>query len=564
MHPYRGHFTVELAFLYAQRVSGPLKTAGKKNPLTHIDRLSPHMLSIFSRMRFRPMAYSLRFRSFAWMVMSCAASIPALNNIEITIDAQYITYLDQNPFYDTSFSGTFSCDSEVYAQTSLCYRGSYTIYNQIKYKLLQRNWKVKIPKPQTYGNYRVWNYNYEPFLSHNLSYELMRNAGVPCAGMRQVLFQVNGVKHGLYSEFPDPDNKNWLKATFGDTSDSFTGDLYKAATDKPNLTQKYFADLTVLGVNDSDYYLHYNKKSNDSTVQAAGDYSSIRSFIKMLNETPDNQFADTIDKYFDVVTFLKYLIVANYMDFWDGYPNRAKNYWLYFNPHTDKWVFIPWDMDATFEPVRAFYNNMGTECDYLFMYDETDLKKYYTTLYQTSDNGKSEITPRPLFTRIMNVAKYRDLYASMYKGALSTYLKKETVLGKLDSIAGEVRRAGLSRTDSLDIDTSLTDITLFVQKRTVSLEQQLNFISTRQPLDKTIGAEPVFFITLHGSQLSMINGYSIPVTCNLYQAAGRLIAKHNLLPRSKRTISTPAEGILIYEIRGTAGRFPSKSMIIAR
>jgi hypothetical protein len=510
------------------------------------------------------MTVSFRLRYFSWILMSCAASIPALNNIEITIDPQYITYLDQNPFYDTSFSGTFSCDSDVYAQTSFCYRGSYTIYNQIKYKLLQRNWKVKTPKPQTYRNYRVWNYNYEPFLSHNCAYELMRNAGVPCAGMRQVLFFVNGAIHGLYSEFPDPDNNKWLKATFGDTSDSFVGDLFKAATDKPNLTQKYFADLTVLGVNDTDYYLHYNKKTNDSTDQATTDYSSIRNFIKILNETPDNQFADTIDKYFDVVTFLKYLTVANYMDFWDGYPNRAKNYWLYLNPHTGKWVFIPWDMDAAFDPVRAFYNNMGTECNYLFMYDETDLKRYYTTLYQTSDNGKSEITPRPLFTRIMNVAKYRDLYASLYKGALSTYLKKETVLGKLDSIAGEVRQAGLSRADSLDIDTSLTDITLFIQKRTVSLEQQLSSISTQQPLHKMIGAGRVFFITLHGSQLSMINGYSIPITCNLYQVTGRLIAKHNLPPRSKRSVSTSADGILIYDIRGAAERFSARGIVIAR
>jgi hypothetical protein len=510
------------------------------------------------------MIVSLRVRNFAWILMSCAVSIPALDNVEITIDPQYMAYLDKNPFYDTSFIGIFSCDSTIYAQTELCYRGAYTLYNQIKFKLLQRNWKVKTPKSQPYNNYRVWNYNYEPFLSHNLAYELMRNAGVPCAGMRQVFFRVNGEKHGLYSEFPDPDNKKWLKQTFGDTSDNSVGDLYKAATDKPNLTQKYFADLTVLGVNDSDYYLHYNKKSNDSTVQAEADYSSLRSFIKMLNETPDSQFADTIDKYFDVVSFLKYLTVANYMDFWDGYPNRAKNYWFYFNPHIDKWVFIPWDMDETFDPVRAFYNNMGTECDYLFMYNETDLKRYYTSLYQTSDNGKSEITPRPLFTRIMNVAKYRDLYASMYKGALSTYLKKETILGKLDSIAREVRQAGLSRTDSLDIDTSLTDITLFVQKRAVSLEQQLGSISTRQPLNKMIGAERTFSITLHGSQLSMINGYTIPVTFNLHQVTGRLIAKHNLPPRSKKSISTSAGGIMIYEIRGTTGRFLSKSIVLAR
>ena len=515
-------------------------------------------------MSYYLMTVSFHIRNFSWIILLCAISIRALDNVEITIDPQYITYLDQNPFYDTSFIGTFSCDSALYAQTSLNYRGAYTLYNQIKFKLLQRNWKVKVPKGQTYRRYRVWNYNYEPFLSHNLAYELMRNAGVPCAGMRQVLFKVNGEEHGLYSEFPDPDNNKWLKATFGDPSDDFVGDLFKAATDKPNLTQKYFADLTVLGGNDADYYLHYNKKSNDSTDQAAGDFSSLRNFIKILNETPDNQFADTIDRYFDVVTFLKYLVVANYMDFWDGYPNRAKNYWLYLDPRTGKWVFIPWDMDATFDPVRAFYNNMGTECNYLFMYNETNLSNYYTTLYQTSDNGKSEITPRPLFTRIMNVVKFRDQYGSLYKEALSTYLRKETVQGKLDSIAATVRNAGLSLADSLDVDTSMTDITLFIQNRTTSLEQQLSGISIKQSVNKKERAGRAFYCAVHGTQLSMANNSPIPVTCELHLADGKSIARHNLPPWSKRILRASPHGILIYTIRGTAGNPLSRGRIVTR
>jgi hypothetical protein len=507
---------------------------------------------------------AVKFLRLSWIILFFALSSSALNKIEITIDPQYITYLDQNPFYDTSFIGTFSCDSTQYAQTELCYRGAYALYNLIKFKLPQRNWKVKVPKNQTYRNYRVWNYNYEPFLSHNLAYELMRNAGVPCAGMRQVLCYVNGAKHGLYSEFPDPDNKKWLKATFGDTSDAIVGDLFKAATDKPNLPQKYFADLTVLGVNDSDYYLHYNKKTNDSTVQAEGDYRSLRNFIKILNETPDNQFADTIDKYFDVLAFLKYLTVANYMDFWDGYPNRAKNYWLYLNPHTNKWVFIPWDMDESFNPVKVLFNNMGTECNYLFMYNETNLSKYYTSLYQTSDNGKSEITPRPLFTRIMNIVKYRNLYGSLYKEALSTYLKKETVQGKLDSIAGVVRTVSLSTADSLEIDTSITNITLFIQKRTASLENQLSGISIRQPIVQNNDVTRSFSVKAHGAQWKVTNNYSIPVTGNLFNASGRVIAVLNIPPKSTRSVCIPTHGILIYDIKGIAGNSLSRGIIRKR
>lgn len=496
--------------------------------------------------------------------MTFAVCACSLEKIEITIDPQFISYLDKNPYYDTSFYGTFACDSVSYAQTELCYRGAYSLNSLIKSRAPQRNWKVKTPQGQQYRGFKVWNYNFEPFLCHNLAYLLLRDAGVPCVSMRQVVLYVNSARHGLYSEFPDPDNKKWLKETFGNASDNFVGDLFKAATDKPNLKQKFFADLTVLGVNDSNYYLHYIKKTNDSTDQAASDYSSLRNFIRILNETPDSQFADTIDKYFDVASFLKYLTVANYSDFWDGYPNRAKNFWLYLNPYTGKWVFIPWDLDATFDPVRANYNNMGTECDYMFMYNETNLNKYYTTLYQTSNNGKSEITPRPLFTKIMNVAKYRDLYASMYKQAMSTYLKKETVLGKIDSIASLVYEADLADSNLLKIDTSVINMKQFVENRTASLEQQLSSISVQNPLIKKVDKEPRVRLKLQGSLLSISNDYSIPVTCRLYLANGKSIAKFKLQPLSKVSVRQPARGVLMYEVRGDAGLPAVRGMIVGK
>jgi hypothetical protein len=39
----------------------------------------------------------------------------------------------------------------------------------------------------------------------------------------------------------------------------------------------------------------------------------------------------------------------------------------------------------------------------------------------------------------MNFKKYRDFYASEYERALSTYLKKETVLRKIDSLVNVVK-----------------------------------------------------------------------------------------------------------------------------
>jgi hypothetical protein len=256
--------------------------------------------------------------------------------------------------------------------------------------------------------------------------------------------------------------------------------------------------------------------------------------------------------------------VANYSDFWDGYPNRAKNYWLYQSPRGGKWVFIPWDLNETFNPVRGYFNNMGTDCNYLFMYDESNMNRYYTSVYRTNDNGKSEITPRPLFTRIMNVAKFKSLHASMYKQALSACLGKETVLGLIDSLAARVNQSGLSRPDSLDVDTSVNDMKLFVQNRTQSLEKQLSDIPVLKPFVQKPVSAPFFHFTSCGSLTHMINNSSAPLVCTLYRADGRSLARLEVPARSWRAFDAPASGILMYDLRETGGGPLTRGLITVR
>ena len=489
-----------------------------------------------------------KFIQSATLLLLLSLRALPLESVEISIQEQFIAFLDSNPYYDTAFYGTFTSQDSVYPETRLNYRGAYSLYNLIRSGDPQRNWKVKIPKGDRYRDYRVWNYNYEPFINQNLAYLLMHDAGVPCINMRQVMLYVNDSSHGLYSEYPDPDNKDWLKVTFGSHTDSFVGDLFKAATDRPDLIRKYFADLTILGENDSDYYLHFNKKTNDSTEQAENDYSSIRHFIKVLNETPDAEFADTISRYFDVHSFLRYLVVANYIAFWDGYPNRAKNYWLYLNPHTQKWTFIPWDLDATFDPFRFALNNMGAECRYLFMYGVSDLNSYYTRSYRTSNNGSSEISPRPLFTRIMDVPEFRDLYAVEYKRALSTYLDKETLLAKIDSI-GASARGELSESDLELLEESVMVSRSFVERRSENLEQQLGAVTAWKPnKHKQSFRNP--HLSRSGSRVHVFNPRTTPVTCTIYSLTGRVVHRFHISSGSSHMESLcSGTSALFFEIR---------------
>jgi len=42
------------------------------------------------------------------------------------------------------------------------------------------------------------------------------------------------------------------------------------------------------------------------------------------------------------------------ISFWDGYTNNQNNYFLYQNPSTSKWQFIPWGLDSAFTSMMPF------------------------------------------------------------------------------------------------------------------------------------------------------------------------------------------------------------------
>ena len=71
--------------------------------------------------------------------------------------------------------------------------------------------------------------------------------------------------------------------------------------------------------------LHYNKKTNKDGARA-NDYSSIRKFISGLNSTPTQEIPAWFDKSVEVERLLSYLVVANFMSHWDGYPASAEEF----------------------------------------------------------------------------------------------------------------------------------------------------------------------------------------------------------------------------------------------
>lgn len=379
----------------------------------------------------------------------------SLRRIEIEIEQDSIDALESHPYSNEDVRGNFISDDERFNAIDIHYRGAFYLYTLIQSKK-QRNWKIKVPKQSLYLNRREWNYNFEQHIRQKLAYLLMEKAGVKVVSTEHVMLYVNNQKHGLYLQYEDPDNKKWLKDAFG----SSKGDLYKAAYDMPNQT-KYFGDLTVLGSADADYFLHYRKQTNDEGEMAL-DYTTLINFIKIINNTSDLLFEETISRYFDVDEFLNYLVVSNFISNWDGYPQRPKNYWLYLNPEDGKWHYIPWDLDGTFQK-EGFLNEMGTDASVL----------YYMDHYEPYSRVDNETKERPLVWRIMQVESFRNRYLQKYQRAISTFLDRYEVFADIDSIAAVVQQNS-SGEDWTKFQQSVIETKSFINAKNAKVKPELN------------------------------------------------------------------------------------------
>lgn len=413
------------------------------------------------------------FKVALFVFTLCLVSNPTLaqHSVHIQVEPDSIHFLELDPFLSRDVLGNFiGSDGVERENVDVNFRGAYALRFLIKRKYKQRNWKIKVAKSAKYRNRREWNYNYEVELRHRLSHNLFAAAGVPTVSARNVNLFLNGDLHGLYTEFEDPDNKDWLKEVFGDND----GDLYKASYTIPN-EPRQFAKLNYLGDQDSSYFLHYRKKTNKKGDKEF-DYSSIRRFIYQLNFIEDEHFVDSIQTLFEVDEFIRYLVVQNFISHWDSYPQRPKNYWLYQNPETDKWSFIPWDLDNTFQNGYGNLNKMGNDVSVFYQFDSYE---------SIGSKHEQEYNERPLVRRLMGFPQFRNRYINSYKYALNHYLAKDTILSRIEAIKQEVKQFA-STSDYSAFNENTDDVIYFVNEKYKNVTDELSQIDTvvvEQPSD---------------------------------------------------------------------------------
>ena len=382
-------------------------------------------------------------------------SVPTLN---ITIADGDRALLENDPYGASDVMGSFTDENgDVFENVEVNFRGAYALRNLIN-SGQRRNWKVKFNKTDMYKNRREWNFNYEPHLRQKLAYDLMRFAGVRSAKPQHVLLSINGEPQGLYLQYEDLDNTEWLKENFSDDD----GDLYKAGYDLPDdIPGRRFSELTFLGEDNDIYFGSYNKKKTKDNV-AKTDNTSIKEFTRELGSIPDEDIPGFFENNVVVDRLISYLVVASFISHWDSYPYRPKNYWFYQNPDDDRWSMLPWDLDGAFAESALGIPNWGIEADLFFQYDQYDA---YT---HRDDEGRE----RPFVRRLMRHDEYRQAYLARYRELMTTLFSAEYLEPRVNDLQNLVRPVA-SPEDQVKLDNNLNDLTRFIRDRRQNVTNQL-------------------------------------------------------------------------------------------
>jgi len=304
--------------------------------------------------------------------------------IHITIhpDSLEELYQEENWYSDHEYPAQFVFESENQSDTvsliGFRFRGN-TSRDKIK-KSFKVSFNTFVAGQKYFGLEKL-NLNAEvndpAMMRSRLCWELYHDLNIPAPRSNHVEVYINEAYYGLYLNTEHIDEE-FCELRFG----SQGGNLYKCS---------YPADLGYLGSNPDNYKVApwetrtYELKTNEEL----DDYSDLAEFIGFLNLSSDEELRCGLHQYFNVYAYLKVAAIDVLTGNWDGYIYNQNNFYLYHNPTTDQFEYIPYDTD----------NTWGI--------DWLDRNWSDRNLYSWSQTGAD----RPLFNRLMGIDYFRDIFS---------------------------------------------------------------------------------------------------------------------------------------------------------
>lgn len=158
-------------------------------------------------------------------------------------------------------------------------------------------------------------------VSQYMGYAVFNQAGSPAPRCAFAKVTVNGKNLGIYSHVESV-RKPLLARGFGNDA----GTLYEG---------------TVV-----DFYEDWEGSLEHKRGDDKPGREKIRQLIQLLESEEASE--EAIGRLVDLDSFYRFWAIEGLLGFWDGYSGNANNFFIYLNPKTDRFHFMPWGADALF------------------------------------------------------------------------------------------------------------------------------------------------------------------------------------------------------------------------
>ncbi len=271
-------------------------------------------------------------------------------------------------------------------------------------------------------------------MSQFMGYALFNAAGSPAPRCAYAKVTVNGVNLGVYSHV-ETVRKSFLRRAFG-TDD---GTLYEG----PYV----------------DFYEGWLGSFEHKTGSDTPGREKIQQLIEVLNGDSKN-IEGAIGELVDLDAFYIFWAIEGLLGFWDGYSGNNNNFFIYLDPETDKFHFLPWGADSLFVKRSKLEHH---------------------------NNARAPISVKTrglLAHKLYQQKSVRERYAKIMMGILENHWDEAELLAEIDRI------------DAM-VEPHLVDVQRFFSyedegkaySRAMALEEARKFISERRAdITKEVGS----------------------------------------------------------------------------
>ena len=328
-----------------------------------------------------------------------------------------------------------------------------------------------------------------------LGYQLFARAGLPTPRCNFATVSVNGTPLGVYTHV-EAIKKPFIELHFGDDS----GNLYEGTL------SDFRAGWTAT----------FERKTNESAPPGAEDRSDIDAIVAAL-DLGDAAMLSAMEGLIDLDAFYSFWAIETMVSHWDGYAGNNNNFYLYGDPLSGKFAFMPWGTDQLFGNPSA-------------------------------DPG---LTRSVLTRRLFLYPTSRQEYLTRYEEILDEIWDDDEILAEIDRIDALIAMH-VPPAAAPDYITALAELRAAIDGR----EQRMrNELATTSVNDADALAEPMCFIDVG----TMTASFSVLWNGGAWSAATMAVTvDETALPLSSpRVIAGPSEDVpdqsILYFAAETSG-----------